>query len=179
MDSFELPPTAFVAHEITVFLRRNCAVFDHNRVRFQGLYSSTRGKYCCLSLSTRTVDTRPTTSFVSLLMVTPTGKVAHVYIRSVMTLGSVIPAMDLLVDFLSAAGPDDEIVVPSYRLSPPASCRSITSSSLPKPLYPSRKAANGNPLPPLQNVVTCRTPRSLPSYGTQSPATPIFTLTAG
>jgi hypothetical protein len=48
MDSFGLPPSAFVAQEITVFLTRNCAVFDHNRVRLQGLYSRTCGKYCWL-----------------------------------------------------------------------------------------------------------------------------------
>src|SRR5215475_11793863 len=44
-DSYGLPPDI---PSILSFLRRNCTVWDYNRVQIQGLTGTVCGKYCCL-----------------------------------------------------------------------------------------------------------------------------------
>ena len=44
-DSYGLPPDI---PQILSFLRRNCTVWEYNKLQLQGLTSTVCGKYCCL-----------------------------------------------------------------------------------------------------------------------------------
>lgn len=44
-DSYGLPP---IISDIHAFLKRNCTVWEYNKVHLQGLTSTVCGQYCCL-----------------------------------------------------------------------------------------------------------------------------------